>query len=289
MKNIFIIIIIILIFFIACNQSEKNTYQNEIRIISLSPHITEILYALNAESDLIAVTDFCKYPPEAQKKERIGGLLNPNIEKIVSLNPTHLFGVPSHSGLNQELSKFGIKILMMPNETLNDIHNVISIISDTLKIAEHGKRLNESIKNNLELLKTGIFNNSDTKAMLVIGREKGSVKNITVAGPNTYINEVWELMGGINIFNDLTAKYTTVNIEEIIKRNPDFIIELNMNVVEGIKNIEPGDEWKYLSKVYAVKQKNIFEIGGNYSLIPGPRVVKLAEDFKNILNYSKTK
>ena len=73
--------------------------------------------------------------------------------------------------------------------------------------------------------------NLQVKAMLVIGREKGSVKNITVAGPNTYLNQIWERVGGINIFGDLTNKYATVNIEEIVKRNPDIIIEFNLKKI----------------------------------------------------------
>ena len=280
-KNILYVILVVLF---GCTTSEKSAHQNQIRIISLSPHITEIIYALKMDSNLVAVTDFCKYPPQAKNKERIGGLINPNIEKIVSLKPTHLFGVPSHSGLNTELNKFGLEILMMQNETLKDIQNIISIISDTLNIKDNGNHLNESIRHKLLFLKGEALNKSKTKAMLVIGREKGSVKNITVAGPQTYLNEIWELMGGTNIFNDLSAKYSSVNLEEIIKRNPDIIIELKMNAEDGIKDVLPGEEWKYLYDVNAVVQNKIFQIGGNYSLIPGPRVVKLAQDFNYILN-----
>jgi len=278
MKKILSFIIVIIL--VGCYKSDNSTNQTKIRIISLSPHITEIIYALDADTDLVAVTDFCKYPATAQKKESIGGLLNPNIEKIVNLKPTHLFGVPSHLKLNQDLSKFGLDILMMPNETLTDIQSIISIISDTLRISDSGKKLNESIQNNINQLKKDL--NENYTAMLVIGREKGSVNNITVAGPNTYLNEIWNLVGGINIFSDLENKYTTVNIEEIIKRNPDIIIEFNMNSPEGITNTNPGIEWQFLNSVNAIKQKKIFEIGGNYSLIPGPRVVKLAKDLSHI-------
>lgn len=271
---------------ISCVGEQKQSANNDIRIISLSPHITEIIYELKMDSNLVAVTDFCKYPVEANKKEKIGGLLNPNIEKIVSLKSTHLFGQPAHSKLNQEISKFGLKILMLPNETIEDIKNIISIISDTLNIKEIGNRLNDSITNELVKLSDNQSNYKIT-AMLVIGREKGSIKNITVAGPNTYLNQIWQKAGGVNIFKDLTSKYASVNIEEIIKRNPDTIIEFNLNAAEGTKNLTPGDEWKYLHKVKAIKNQNIFEIGGNYSLIPGPRVVKLTKDFDYILKSVK--
>ena len=77
-----ILVGIIVLLFISCTDQQKHSTQIEVRIISLSPHITEIIYELDMDPNLVAVTDFCKYPVEAQKKESIGGLLNPNIEKI---------------------------------------------------------------------------------------------------------------------------------------------------------------------------------------------------------------
>ena len=282
--NIKFINILIIIFLFSCSQKQKFIDENEIRIISLSPHITEIIYELKMDSSLVAVTDFCKYPAEAQENESIGGLLNPNIEKIVTLRPTHLLGQPSHARLNQDLSKFGLSIIMMSNETLGDIKNTITKISDTLNIQDKGEQLIRSIDKGInESIKLSI-RKSNPRAMLVIGREKDSIKNITVVGPDTYLNEIWEMMGGKNIFDDLSVRYGAVNLEEIIKRNPDVIIEFDFNAIEGMKNITPGDEWQYLQNVNAVNQQQIFEIGGNYSLIPGPRVIKLANDFNNILN-----
>lgn len=276
-------LIILIILFYSCGKQQKQSSQNKVRIISLSPHITEIIYALGMDSSLMAVTDFCNYPSQAKKKESIGGLFNPNIEKIVSLRPTHLFGVLSNADLNQELSKFGLQILMLPNETLQDIQNIIKVISDTLNVERKGKKFNDSIQEDLSKLKNENPTFQKKKVMLVIGRERGSVRNMTVAGPNTYLNEIWELVGGQNIFDDLPNKYAQVNLEEIIKRNPDVIIEFNMDREGGIKRADSSKEWDILKNVKAVSNKNIFEIGGNYSLIPGPRVVLLAKDFYSIL------
>jgi len=66
-----------------CANDKKGSKQVETRIISLAPHVTEIIYALQAQEQLVAVSDFCRFPEEAIQKEKIGGLLNPNIEKII--------------------------------------------------------------------------------------------------------------------------------------------------------------------------------------------------------------
>ena len=117
MKTVWISVITLFLTIIAlegCSDSnDKNTASGN-RIISLAPHITEIIYALHAQDQLVAVTDFCRYPEEAASKEKIGGLLDPNIEKIIMLKPTLIFGLPSHQKLARELSKYGLTVTMMP-------------------------------------------------------------------------------------------------------------------------------------------------------------------------------
>ena len=84
----------------------------------------------------MAVTDYCNYPSEAREIEKVGALINPNIEKIVALNPTYIFGVPSYKKLNQQLNKFGYKIIMEPNETIQDIIKTIETIGNTIDAKE---------------------------------------------------------------------------------------------------------------------------------------------------------
>lgn len=279
-----LILFILTIIFFSCTERQNQSLQNEIRIISLAPNITETIYALNVESKLVAVTDFCKFPPDVQSKEKIGGLLNPNIEKIVALKPTHLFGLPAHSRLNQELQKFGFDIIKIPNETINDLRKGIKLISDTLGVSAIGDQLLTSINDSLQVLRIDNKNQKKIKAMLIIGREKGSINNITVAGPNTYIDEIWNLVGGENIFHDLAAKYSAVNLEEIVKRDPKIIIEFDVSLPNGVHKRDTGEEWQPLKEIGAVSDSNHFVIGGNYALIPGPRITKLAKDFKQIIN-----
>jgi len=266
---------------IACSGSETQNTDSGKRIISLSPHITEILFELGEQENIIAVTDFCKYPEAALKIEKIGGLLNPDIEKIVTLNPTYIFGVPAHEKLNQELQKFNLKINMIPNENLSDVFNTIKIIGKTLHRSPQALALISSIKDSLTKLRC---ESPGLQAMLIIGREGGTLRNITVAGKNTFIDEIWHLVGGVNIFNDLPSRYGTVNLEAIIERNSDVIIEFDMQGDHAVIRQSISDEWDLLKNVAAIKNGHLFVIKGNHGLIPGPRVVLLAQDFKKIVH-----
>jgi len=267
------------------NNNEKNT-ASDLRIISLAPHITEIIYALNAQNQLIAVSDYCNYPSEATSKEKIGGLLNPNIEKLVSLNPTHLFGLPSHEKLSQELEKFGLTVTMMSNENVSDILHTINTIGGMIDRTEQANQLVKHIKNTLDTLQLSRRDKSITAALMV-GREKGTLRNITVAGSDTYIDELWKQLGGENSYADLSTRYGTINLESLLLRDPDIIIEFDMKSERGVSREEITSEWKYLENLRAVKNKNIFIIGGNHTMIPGPRLIFLAEDFIKIINIAK--
>jgi iron complex transport system substrate-binding protein len=270
--------------FISCSSDKNKGSSSEIRCISLSPHITEIIYALEAQDQLIAVTDFCQYPNEAVKKEKIGGLLDPNIEKIIALKPTHLFGVPAHEKLNQEIQKFGLNIIMMPNENIEDVLKSIKIIGQEIELHEKSNQLIQKINIKFDSIRVKSSERKKVKAVLIIGREKGNLRNIMVAGNNTFLDQIWQLVGGQNIYADLASHYGTINLESLLLRNPEVIIEFNLDQSRSVSRSQVTSEWNILEEIKAVKNGNIFVVNGNHTLIPGPRMVLLAEDFAEVIN-----
>ena len=279
---ILIYVLILVVVHVGCqNNSEKESSQKN-RVISLAPHITEIIYALHAQDQLVAVTDFCRYPEEAQSKEKIGGLLNPNIEKMVSLKPTHLIGLPSHEKLGLELEKFGFTVTMIPNETISDVLKSINEIGKMLNHQIQATNLQSDMQKTLDSLKLNKIDHL-VSAVLMIGREKGTLRNIMVAGKNTYLDELWQLVGGVNTYSDLPTRYGSINLESLLLRNPDLIIEFDLEKIRQVSRIEVSKEWDYLGDITAVKNRNVFEIGGNHTMIPGPRLIWLAKDFRKII------
>ncbi|NOQ96839.1 MAG: ABC transporter substrate-binding protein [Calditrichae bacterium] len=280
---IFTILLAMILISHGCLDQKQKQVQSQKRIISLSPHITEIIYALGSEDELVAVSDFCRFPPAAGKKEKIGGLINPNIEKIVSLRPTLLIGVPSHTKLNDELAKFQLSVIMLPNENISDVLATIDTIGTLLDRKDNAALLIKNIKDSLSAIKTenGM---QRPRATLVIGRERGTLKNITAVGEDTFINEVWEIAGGINIFSDLPARYSAVNLETILTRNPEVIIEFDIDGVPDIRKTNDAKIWKQLDHVSATANGKVFTVTGSHTLIPGPRLVLLARQFRTIIN-----
>jgi iron complex transport system substrate-binding protein len=286
LKNHYAILIIIFIaeflFSNGCQENERQESGAGNRIISLAPHITEIIYALHGQDQLIAVTDYCRYPEEVEKKEKIGGLLNPNIEKMVRLKPTLLFGLPSHDKLNLELQKFGLTVTMMPNENIADVLNTINNIGMLIGHTDQAHELVNQINSRLDTLRMNTIK-KPISAVLMIGREDGTLRNIMAAGSDTYIDELWRLVGGVNSYSDLPTRYGAINIESLLLRDPEVIIVFDMKRNKGVTRMQISPEWQYVKNLSAVQNKNIFVVGGDHTMIPGPRMVLLAEDFSKII------
>jgi len=256
------------------------------RIISLSPHMTELLYALGQEKRLVGVTDYCQYPPQAKEKEHIGGFLNPNLEKIIALRPDLLLGVPANAELARKLKAEHLPVVMLPNDQLKDIFFTIDSLGRLLNCQSRARQLQQSIHDSLNFYKQKVqaLKLGTVKAMLVIGRDPGATTHLTVVGPHTFIDSVWAFVGGVNVFSDLPAKYAQVSRENILLKQPELIIEFKFNQPwNAARDSLNKLEWSTLKGIPAVQTGNIFVLTGNYTLIPGPRVYLLAKDFYHIL------
>ncbi len=286
-KNGLLIFLLIILSLAGCSEQSAGSHKKQIkRVISLSPHITEILYALGQQDKLVAVSDFCAYPPEVQQKERIGGLLNPNLEKILLLHPDALLGTPAHASLKAKFKTQQIPVILLPNDQLKDVFFTIDSIGSLLNCQAQAKKLVQSIKDSLNYYRRLAQQEVrfSPKAALIIGRDVGSVRHLTVAGPHTFLDSLWTLMGGQNIFADLGVRYSQVGQESFLIRKPEVIIEFKFKESWSAQRDSLNRlEWQPLAEIPAVKQGHIFVLTGDYTLIPGPRIYRLARDYLEIL------
>ena len=254
-------------------------------MISLAPNITEMIYALDQQSKLVAVTDYCNYPPEAKSKETIGALLNPNLEKIISLKPDLLIGTSAHSELALKLETQNLKTILLPNDTVDEIFLSIDSIGVLLDCRKRAAQLVQSIKDSMDTYRSDLNSVSRKlpRAMLVLGRDPGTTRNIGVIGSHNYMDSLWVLTGGTNLFGDLNIKFAQISRENIINRNPDLIIEFKIDVDwNEDKNKSNILEWSDLNLINAVSNKQIYVIPDESAFIPGPRIYHLAQSYAEI-------
>ncbi|MDI6860699.1 MAG: helical backbone metal receptor [Caldisericia bacterium] len=256
--------------------NEVTFYEKPKRIISLAPSNTEILFALGLKDEIIGVTEFCNYPEEAKKKEKIGGFSNPNLEKIYSLKPDFVFGIRGNPiDLFINLKKLNIKNLAFDPKSLDDLFNLILTIGKVVDKREEAKEL---VKN-LNERRFKILEEAKKLKKRKVYLEIWNNPYMSV-GKNTYLNEIIEEVGGINIASKATGDWPILSQEFIINENPEVIIITYMG--QNIDDILKRPGWQNID---AVKNRRVY-IFEKEDLIfrLGPRIIDGMEELFKLIH-----
>jgi ABC-type Fe3+-hydroxamate transport system substrate-binding protein len=250
------------------------------RIISLSPGVTEILFAIGAGDRVVGVTDFCNYPEKAKSLPKIGGLLNPSYETIITLKPDLIIHQPNKHKIKNFVEKLSIRNLPISMLSFAEIFNSIKEIGIATHREKAANELIQSMQETIDFHRKRLAGVSQKSVLLVLGISNDSMRELYGVGPKTFLGEMLALAGGNNILAETQAQYPKVSKEFIIHESPEIIIEIGRKDVlteESSRKRRQG--WQKFSTIRAVKDKNIHIIGADYILIPGPRLVNIIELF----------
>jgi iron complex transport system substrate-binding protein len=257
------------------------------RIVSVAPAITEILFALGAGDQVVGDTIYCNYPEAAKAKAKIGGFTTPNVEAILALRPGQVVMTKNRPDVAQKLRQTGIDVLEVAPDNLSGIYESIQMISEKIGEPARGQALIQSIRKDLQEAAAGPGTGAKRKVLFIVGRIPGTVLDLSVAGRGTYLSELIGLAGGENVFADTSVPYPQVGMEEVIRRNPDVIIDmghsemLNEGQKENVRQL-----WKKYSFLNAIKNNKVFPISADYFVTPGPRVVQAVRDIRKMIEMS---
>lgn len=244
------------------------------RIISLAPAITEIVYALGKGDNLIARTDYCDYPEEVANIESIGEIMDPNIEKIVELEPDiAIASAHFQKETLEKLEEAGIKVVILyEEESFEGAYFVIEQVGKVINAQKEAEQIVADMKATVEEV-----------VQKVEGRERPSVYYVVgfgewgdyTAGGDTFIGQLIEMAGGKNAADDVEG--WSYSLEKLIEKNPDhFICSKNDNHKEQLKVAE------HYKDLDAIANDRILEIDKNKLERQGPR---LAEGLREIAEY----
>ena len=160
------------------------------RIISTSPAITETLFELGLQDRVIAVSDFCQYPEEACKLRSIGGMLNPNMETVVSLTPDLIIHQPGNQSLSNNAKNLGIKTLEVHMENLSEIFKSIKKLGTALNCQEQAKKLILHLTTGIAFYQERLKGLPKKEVLLLLGDSNDPAYDLYAAGPGTFLNEL---------------------------------------------------------------------------------------------------
>jgi ABC-type Fe3+-hydroxamate transport system substrate-binding protein len=258
------------------------------RIVSTAPSITELLYALGLGDRVVGVTRFCRYPPEAQLKPKIGDYTAPNLEAIAALRPDLVVIQTNPIHLADRLRTLKLHVLEIDQENIAAIYKSINEVGAVTGTAPRAKELGDSIRTGLETIRAAVSALPHVRMMFVIGRSPDRLDGLVVAGRASYLNEVIEIAGGENVFKDAKAAYPEVSLEEVMARNPQMIVDMgDMSDTVGVTEQHKRSVialWERIPTLAAVKQHRVFAVASDIYVVPGPRVIDAAKAFAAMLH-----
>jgi len=249
------------------------------RIVSLSPSHTEILFALGLESHIVGLTDHCNYPEAVREKLRIGGFVDPDIEKIISLDPDLILAF----GLVQKpivrlLENRGKKTFWVNPHSIKELFDSIERIGRITGAVSEAKHLKQTMEKRLKILEEKLKDIPQKKRPTLF-RVMGLDPLGTVGG-DSFQTDVFRLAGGKNVFSDIKRDYFEVDEKVLFERNPKVIIICGEDE-ERLK--ERVIEHPVLKNLSSVKRDRIFVISCDLICRPGPRVVEAIERISGYL------
>lgn len=252
------------------------------RIISLAPNITEILFALDLEDRVVGVTRFCDYPPEATRKERIGGLVDPNLEKIISLNPDLIIGFRGNPiRLLKRMREFNLPVYVLEmGTTIDRVFTVIEAVANITWTEEKAAKLLQSLKLRYQNIITALDREKNIPKVFVFLHGLG----LWTCGKNSFMDDLLTKAKGKNIAGNLKKKWLLFSQEQLIAENPHFIIILSKSRKAFLEAKESISKGTYLKNLQAVIKDNIYFLDENLATRPGPRIIDALDNLARIFH-----
>jgi iron complex transport system substrate-binding protein len=252
------------------------------RIISLAPSHTETIYALGLSDRLVAVTDYCNYPPEAEEKPSIGGFSTPNIEEVVAMDPDLVLATSIHeTEIIPQLEDKGLTVVALNPTTIEEVIASITLIGKVTGAEEEAASLVTDMERRVKAVtdKTGGLTEADKPHVLYIVWHDP----LMAAGSGTLHDELMRTAGGINVAGDLD-EYATISLEAIIAANPQVMIAgVGMGTGEDLPLQFITNEER-LGSTEARINHRIYGINVDLVGRPGPRIVEALEQFAGFIH-----
>jgi iron complex transport system substrate-binding protein len=249
------------------------------RIVSLAPSLTETVYALGLQDNLVGDTDYCDYPPDAQKKTKVGGAINPSLEEIATLHPDLVLVTKGFNRLEtvNALDGLGISSYATDPHTVDEIMTSTKKLADVLGSPDAGISVAEDMQRHLATLhqKTGAL---PAKHVLFVVWTQPLIS----IGKNTFIADALRRAGAVSIV-DSEQDWPQISLEEIARLQPEFLVFASSHSESAPRELDVLATLPGWSIVDAVSNRRYAVISDAVNR-PAPRIVSAIEDLARQLH-----
>jgi iron complex transport system substrate-binding protein len=240
------------------------------RIVCLAPSVTDAVYALGAGQDVIAISDYTHYPPEALKKPSVGSTLTPSVETILALKPDLVLGIHTPGQLQSAdaITRLGVPIYFVDPQGISGILRSVTDFGQVLNRQPQAAQLVHSLEARIEAVRTRVQGKAPTRVFMPLWYDP-----IITIGRHAFITELIADAGGRSITDDLAQDWPQVSMEAVIARAPDNLLlvrdgKLTLDLLQN----KPG--WSTLA---AVRERRTFFVDDSIDL-PSPIAIQALEE-----------
>ncbi len=256
------------------------------RIVSTSPGLTEILFALDLGPRIVGVSEYCRYPAAALTKPRIGTFLQPNLEAITATRPDLVLIIKNPVRLRQRLEALQLRVAEVDLETLPGILAAIDHIGQLTSRVAAAKALRTNLETRFAAVQQSV--RQRRKVVFLVGRTPQRLEGMVAVGPGSYLHELMRAAGGDNIFADAPGMYPKVSVEQLLARDPDVLFEMGDAVHEGLDEGRYREDvlsvWAKLPWLRVVREKRVYPLNDSIYVVPGPRFAEAAERLAQLIH-----
>ena len=261
------------------------TQTNPRRIVSLVPALTEMLFAIGAGSQVVGVSSYDQYPPDVKTLPRVGALLDPDTERILSLKPDLVVTYGSQVDLQTQMRRASIATFDYRHGGLDHILRTLRELGQRVGRDAEANKVATGIEARINQVKARVAGKPRPRTLLVFSRDPRALRNIYVSGGAGFLHDMLLAAGGEDVFADVKRESVQATTETILARAPDVILEIRPDDIPAGKALdEERAVWGRLASVPAVKNKRVYFITGQQMTVPGPRVADGVERMSTVLH-----
>jgi cobalamin transport system substrate-binding protein len=244
------------------------------RIISLIPAVTEMLFAIGAGPRVVAVSSFDTYPPEVANLQKVGALLDPDLERVLALAPDLVVIFDSQTDLRRQLERAKIPTYVYSHAGLADVTGTLRQIGARVGREAAAATLARHIESRIAGVRARVAGRPRPKALIVFAREAGALRGIYASGGSGFIHDMVDAAGGDNVFADVRQQAVQATTELILSRRPDVIVELRGDRPSAEEIRRETAVWQGVRSVPAVRSGRVYLLADERTVIPGSRVAE---------------
>jgi iron complex transport system substrate-binding protein len=255
------------------------------RIVSVVPAVTEMLFAIGAGNAVVGVSSYDRYPPEVATRPKVGALVDPDFERILTLRPDLVVVYGTQADLIARLERARVPLFRYVHATLADVTKTLISLGQRIGRPAQAEAVVDGITKDLDAIRRGVAGRPRPDTAIVFDREPGVLRGMFASGGIGFLHDLLDVAGGRNVFADVKRQSLQISTETLLARRPEVIIELHPEAQwSEARAARERDAWSALAGVPAIKSGRLHMLADDRIAVPGPRVAESARVLAGLLH-----